>query len=254
MKAHRRLRPTTVALCCLMAYLPLAGAQAASSSSPQRSPLALGASLGTGGIGVDLAFPIGPTLDLRLGYDFGGISLDHTEDGIDYDADLDFSAARLMVDLRPLGGGFRISAGYYTGVPDVDLEAAGIDDYDIGGRTYIGDLLLLGDLDLGDGAPYLGIGWGGTTGKPGFGMSLDLGVLFTDKPEVGLVVPRGRACDATANPGCDPNGPGSFDVTGNSPEAMVFAAELERERQNLEDDAQDYDLWPILRLGLHYRF
>lgn len=215
---------------------------------------ALGLSLGTGGIGVDYAFGLTPYLDLRLGYDFGTLSIDREEDGIDYDGDLKFSSGRLMLDLRPFGGGFRISAGYYTGTPELELEAVGVDDYDIGDRTYLGDIQLLGDIDLGSGAPYLGIGWGGTTGARGFGISLDLGVLFTDNPSVSLVVPRGRACDATLQPGCDPNGPASFDVTGDSLPAQIFRAELERERQNLEDDAADYDLWPVVRLGLHWRF
>ncbi|WP_420465185.1 hypothetical protein [Panacagrimonas sp.] len=215
---------------------------------------AFGLSVGTGGLGVDYALPLNAYLDLRAGYDFGSLSLDREEDGIDYDADLEFSSGRLLADFKPFRGGFRISAGYYTGTPDLELEAQGRDDYDIGERTYTGDVLLLGDLDLGSGAPYLGLGWGGTAGTRSFGMSFDLGVLFTDNPEVALAVPRGRACDATANPGCDPNGVESFDVTGNSPQAQVFRAELDRERQNLEDDAQDYDLWPILRLGLHYRF
>lgn len=214
----------------------------------------LGLSLGTGGIGVDYVLGLTPYLDVRAGYDFGGLSLDREEDGIDYDADLKFSSGRLMLDVRPFAGGFRISAGYYTGTPELELEAQGRDDYDIGGRTYTGDVQLLGDLDLGSGAPYLGIGWGGTSGARGFGLSLDLGVLFTDTPEVGLVVPRGRACDATLQPGCDPDGTTGFDVTGNSPQAQIFQAELERERQNLEDDAADYDLWPILRLGVHWRF
>lgn len=214
-----------------------------------------GLSIGTGGLGIDYAYPVASFLDVRAGYDFGSISKNHEEDGIDYRAKLKFSSARLLADLKPFGGGFRISAGLYTGTPEVDLESrGGQDDYDIGDRTYTGDLMLDGKVDIGGAAPYLGIGWGGTTSGSGFGVSFDIGVLFASSPNASLDA-TGTACDATATPGCDPNGPDGFNVNDlDDPRAVQFQANKDAEIAKLEDDAKDYDLWPIIRLGLHYRF
>lgn len=210
-----------------------------------------GIGIGTDGLGVDYAYHLNRYVDLRAGYDFGSLDRKQKEDGIDYQAKLKFSAARLLVDLKPFGGGFRISTGFYTGSPELNLDADGTDDYDIGDSTYRGDLKVDGDVDLGSAAPYLGIGWGGTAGTTGFGASFDLGVIFTSSPKVGLAA-AGMACDATDGD-CDPATDG-FDVNGSSPEAMAFQSELQEERRKLEDDAKDFNLWPVIRFGLHYRY
>jgi hypothetical protein len=190
---------------------------------------------------------------VRAGFNFGSYSRDSTEDDIEYEAKLKFSGGKLLLDIKPFAGGFRISTGLYTTPPELELEADGQDDYEIGDREYRGDLSLDDDIDLGSSAPYLGIGWGGTTNTTGFCVSFDVGVMFADSPKVGLDV-TGRACDATANSACDPNGEEGFDVNGDNAAAQEFQAELDREIAELEDDAKDFDLWPVIQLALHYRF
>ncbi|PPE73835.1 hypothetical protein C3942_10540 [Solimonas fluminis] len=214
----------------------------------------LGLRLGTAGIGIDYTYGLNRFFDLRAGYNFGSYSDSYEEDGIDYDADLKISAASLMVDYKPFAGGFRISAGLYTSAPELDLDARtrnNTETFEVGDREYRGDDLRLdGGIDLGSTAPYLGIGWGGTTNATGFGVSFDLGVMFTQSPDVALAA-SGRACDATANPDCDPTDPAeSFDAASNP----LFQTELQNEVKNLEDDSEDFKFWPVLSLGLHYRF
>lgn len=214
----------------------------------------VGLRLGTAGIGIDYTYGLNRFFDLRAGYNFGSYSGNYDEDGIDYDADLKISAASLMVDYKPFAGGFRVSAGLYTSSPELDINARtrnNTETFEVGDREYRGDNLTLdGGIDLGSAAPYLGVGWGGTTNATGFGVSFDLGVMFTKSPDV-MLGATGRACDATANANCDPTDPGqSFDV-GTNP---LFQAELEKEVRNLEDDAKDFKFWPVLSLGLHYRF
>ena len=212
-----------------------------------------GLGVGTGGLGVDYAYPLHRRVDLRAGYDFGNLKYDTEEDDVDYEGKLKLSAARLMVDLKPFGGGFRISAGLYTGTPELELHARGSDNYEIGNNEYNADARIDGKVDLGGAAPYLGIGWGGTTSARGFGASFDVGVIFTGSPGVKLRVPSGRACVADDNEDCDPAIDG-FEVNDGSADAQTFQANVELERQELEDDAKDVKLWPIVRLGLHYRF
>lgn len=232
-----------------------AAVEPAAETAGAGSPLGLGLRLGTTGIGIDLGYGLNRYVDLRAGYNFGSYSGEQEEDGIDYDGELKISAATFMVDLKPFAGGFRITAGLYTGSPELDLNAKSrstSEEFEIGDRTYLGDGLALdGGIDLGSTAPYLGIGWGGTTNGRGLGVSFDLGVLFTKSPDVSLLA-SGRVCDATDG-ACDPVADG-FDVNADTPEANAFQAQLTNEVANIEDDAKDFKLWPVVNLGLHYRF
>ncbi|MGQ0698622.1 MAG: hypothetical protein ACT4PZ_10305 [Panacagrimonas sp.] len=212
-----------------------------------------GASIGTNGIGVDYAYAINRYFDVRAGYDFGSLNRNEEEEGIEYDGELKFSAGRLLLDYKPFGGGFRISGGLYTGGPELELEGTGEDDFELGERSYNVAADVIGGIDFGSAAPYLGLGWGGTANGSGFGVSFDLGVIFTGSPEVTLSVPSGSACDAEANPGCDPVADG-FDVNEGSADALEFQSAVEAERLELEDGTGDATFWPVIRLGLHYRF
>jgi hypothetical protein len=84
-------------------------------------------------------------------------------------------------------------------------------------------------------------------------VSFDLGVMFTQSPDATLDV-NGRACDASDAP-CDPDGPQGFDVNdADDLRAQEFRRQKDEEIRNLEEDAKDFDLWPVIMLGLHYRF
>lgn len=214
-----------------------------------------GIGVGTGGLGLDFAYPITDWLEVRAGYDFGSLSFDYEDEdeeegsSISGDAKLKFSSGRLTAEFKPFRGGFRISAGLYTRPPELDLDASGLDTYEVGEGTYRGDLKADGKIDMGGVAPYLGIGWGGTAAGTGFGASFDLGVIFGKSPRVNLDI-SGRACDASQDETCDPAGPDGFEVSTDP----RFQADQQAEIAEIEDDAKDFDLWPIVRIGLHYRF
>jgi hypothetical protein len=71
----------------------------------------IGARAGTNGVGPELAFGLGPHLDLRV--PVGIYSYDDVYDatGIRYDGTLTLRNALLLADIHPSSGGFRISAG-----------------------------------------------------------------------------------------------------------------------------------------------
>jgi hypothetical protein len=229
---------------------PLLGAPAFAASD---NSSAVGLRAGSGGVVVEYAHRLNDYIDLRGGYAFGSLARDFDEDGIDYDGDIKFSAVQAMIDLKPFAGGFRISAGLYSAAPGVTLETIGDNDqYDVGGREYTATGRLDGDIDFGSAAPYLGLGWGGTTGGNGFGLSFDAGVMFADAPAVALTA-QGRACDSTLT-ACDPSGPGGFDVESGDPRAQAFRNELEAESEEVERDIEGLRYWPVVSLGLHYRW
>lgn len=250
----------TVTLCATLGSLALAlTAPAAWAKDGAAKYGSFGIGVGTGGLGIDYAYPVHEYFDVRAGYDFGSVSFDYEDEdeeegtSISGDAKLKFSAAKLLLDYKPFKGGFRISAGLYTGLPEFDLEASGLDDYEVGEGSYRGDLDVDGNVELGGTAPYLGIGWGGTAGTTGFGASFDIGVIFGSSPDVALDV-SGTACDSSVNEDCDPDVDG-FDVNDpDDPRAQQFQTDLNDEIAEIEDDGKDFDMWPVIRLGLHYRF
>lgn len=216
----------------------------------------VGLRLGTAGIGLDYSYPVNPYLDVRGAANFGSYSRDQAEDGIDYEFEFGFSAVSAFADIRPFQGGFRITAGAYSSAPGVDFKggSAGTQTYEIGDGTYNAQIDIDGDIDIGGFSPYLGIGWGGTTGKRGFGMSFDAGVIFASAPDISFNV-NGVACDASTNGTCDPNGAEGFDVNdGGDPRAQEFQTQKDNEVENLEADLSDLDLYPVISLGFHYRF
>lgn len=228
-------------------------AAAPSFAATDSNSSAAGLRVGSGGIVVEYAHRLNDYIDLRGGYAFGSLKRDFDEDGIDYDGDIRFKAAQAMIDLKPFAGGFRVSAGFYSAAPEVSLENVGDNDqYEVGGREYTATGRLDGDIDFGSAAPYLGLGWGGTTSGNGFGLSFDAGVMFADAPSVALSA-QGRACDSTLT-SCDPDGPTSFDVGSNDPRAQEFRTELANESDEVEEDLEGLRYWPVVSLGLHYRW
>lgn len=236
-----------VAAAALLAHAPAALAQDGGGSG-------VGLRVGSGGIILDYAHALGTHFDLRGGYALGKVSQEVEEDGIDYDADVEFASALAMLDYRPFAGGFRVSAGAYSRAPDITLLTRAEDEqYEIGDSEYTASGRLDGDIDLGAVTPYLGIGWGGTTGGTGLGWSVDVGVMLADAPSAEFVA-NGRACDSSLF-ACDPDGPLGFDVNDpDDPRAQAFRSELEDEEDNVEAELEDLRYWPVVSLGVHYRF
>ena len=86
--------------------------------------------------------------------------------------------------------------------------------------------------------PYAGLGWGRAPGAgSGWGLTLDLGVIFQGEGEVTLtpVIPAGSPLN-------DPIARQALQIL------------LDREEQDLQDDIADYDMYPVVSLGISYRF
>lgn len=80
-------------------------------------------------------------------------------------------------------------------------------------------------------APYVGIGWGNAFGRSRrWGFVTDLGVAFTGSPDVAL--------SATGTLASDPG----------------FRADLAREEADLEDDLEDFKIYPVFSANLYFRF
>jgi hypothetical protein len=209
------------ALIVILAALALpAGASAQS--------LGLGVRAGTFGVGAELSYQLTDRIAVRGGY--GVVPVEYSGDfgDITYTIEPTSPLPNIGIDLYPGRGGFRVGGGVLFVQDYTTLTAEYTGTVDVGGRTYSGSEAgtLIGLLDHGGIAPYATLGFGRTTAR-GIGLFVDLGAAFMEEPSVTLTA----------------SGPAA-----NHPQ---FREDLERERQNLEEDARDYlRIWPIASIGL----
>ncbi len=188
---------------------------------------------GTLGLGGELATRIASDINARVGLNTFDYDFDKEFDNVEYDVGLDFSSFSALVDWHVFGGSFRITAGLLSLDHELDLDATPTVSQEIGGIIYTPTEIgtLSGNVEIDGVAPYIGIGWGNPLDhNRRWGFYCDLGVAFTDSPDVSLSASGTRASDPT------------------------FQASLSKERDQIEDDLAPFELYPVLSLGLYFRF
>jgi hypothetical protein len=213
-------------------------------AAPAGAQVALTGKAGTLGLGAELALGLTPQLDGRLGVNaFSYSDADREASNIHYDADAHLRTVTALLDWHPGGGSFRLTGGAVWNGTRLDGHSrpSASGTYEIGGVQV--PVAIVQRLDaraeFNPVAPYAGLGWGNpirSARRSGF--ALDLGVIFQGKADVKLtpVIPQSSPINTT---------PGAREV---------FDILLSREEQDLEDEASDYDLYPVVSLGFWYRF
>ncbi len=222
-----------------MRLIPLVGAAlllSAGSALAQTSEpgVAVGATAGTSGVGLDVQVKLGPIFTLRGSLDRLTHSADERYDGVDYNADLTFDTVGAFIDMHPMANGLLISGGAYLGDRDIALAATPTGPVEIGGQTYSASQVgtLNGAVKLGDVAPFIGLGWDDTFYRSGrWGFRAVAGVAWSDAPEVALTSTGGSL--------------------SNDP---TFQARLRDESQRITEETEGYGLFPIIQVGLNYKF
>lgn len=194
---------------------------------------AVGAKLGTLGLGPEIYRSLTPTINVRAGFNTFSFDDSDTQDDVTYDYEVDLNTVGAMLDWHVFNGGFRLSAGALANGNEISMIAKPTGTYTIGNQTYTAADVgtLTGKVDFESVAPYLGLGWGNPVGiGKRMSLNVDIGVLFTGSPVVALGANGALANDAT------------------------FQTNLEREEQNLQEEYSDVELFPVAALGLTYQF
>ncbi|GAA4339484.1 hypothetical protein GCM10023144_37810 [Pigmentiphaga soli] len=166
-----------------------------------------------------------------------------TSGDLTYAATLKANQAGAYVDWFPFANGFRVTAGLH--VRKLAVEGDGTPDDD--GTITVNDTTvpygpgddLRASVKFPDVAPYLGVGWGlNDTGRKGWGFVFDAGVTF-GKPKTRISVSDAlyARLDAAARA-----------------EGTTADAEIEAQRRQIADDADDFKVWPQVYVGVSYRF
>ncbi len=194
-------------------------------------------SVGSPGVTANAHFQVTPFITLRGAYNFFEYELeDQDYDGIVYDADLDFTQFGGFVDVHPFMNGLTITGGLLTGGRSLDLSATPTEDVEIGDETFSPDEVgsLVGGADFGDTSYYAGVGWDTTThGLMPIAFVLRVGLLMTDSPTIAL------------------------NNVGGTLDPLIQAeidAELEKEREQLISDFEEFEFFPMISIGIGIGF
>jgi hypothetical protein len=195
--------------------------------------LAISGKAGTLGLGGELTTGITSNVNARVGLNALDLDFEDELDDVEYDLGLNLSSFSALVDWHIFDSSFRISGGILAMNNELDLDARPTTPEELGGTLYtpaeIGTLS--GSVDVDGLAPYVGIGWGNALDRDRrWGFYCDLGVAFTNSPDVALSANGSLASDPT------------------------FQANLARERDDIEDDLEPLKFYPVVSLGLFYRF
>jgi hypothetical protein len=192
--------------------------------------IGIGVRAGTLGLGPEASARLTDNIGVR-----GGIGVIPVEPGgsfgdIDYTIQPASPLINVGLDFHPGAGGFRLGGGLLFISKNTTMEAEYTGTVEIGGRVYQGSEVgeLRAALDHGSAAPYLTLGFGRTTAR-GMGLFLDLGAAFLSEPSLTLT------------------------ATGHATQSEQFRDDLERQRQQSEEDARTYlRILPILSVGLRF--
>lgn len=194
---------------------------------------AVGLTVGTIGAGAEVTFGFNENIAVRGLF----TTFDHDEsveaDDVDYDATYELGGYGIMFDYHPFGGKFRVSTGLMKSTNELTGSAVATTPIQIGNNPanqFVGGRIDM-SLDSGGTVPYIGVGFGSpaSEGFP-FGFGVDLGVMPMS-PEVDVRLTGGNAAVVAA--------------AGNA---------IQEEEQNIQNDLDEFELWPVLQFKASYRF
>ncbi len=194
----------------------------------------VGLKAGTLGYGAEVSWrPIG-WLDIRAGANFFDYEDTGSQAGINYDGTLALDTLYLTGNFRFPLSPFRLTAGAVSNNNEVRLVSQAMPTYELGGtQGYLpAEVGTLQSVTSFDGvSPYLGAGFDFTL-MDRLGLSLDFGILLQGEPQVSLTSDGSLAL--IVDPG--------------------FLADLESERQELENELEDMKAYPVISIGFNFNF
>jgi len=224
---------TRLFACALLASLVAAPALA--QTNPGR--FAVGAQVGTTGVGVEGQFQVSDRVTVRAGADLFRYDEEFDTGDIGYDGEIDFTTAGAFVDLHPFGNALFVSAGGYAGERSVKVTGTPRRDVVIAGQIFPPARFgrLVGEADFGGFAPFVGLGYNNTFRTDGrIGFKILAGAAFGEEPTVDLRREGGDALTPAVQ--------------------AQFDADTAVEERRLEQELGNFKTLPVVQLGLSYRF
>ena len=188
---------------------------------------------GTLGAGAQIGWTIVPNqYDARLSLGYLNRSYNTTSNGVAYNGDLKLSNVGLLGDWHPWQGSFRLTGGVFYNGNKFDLNAQPTGGtYTFNGNTYTAAQVgsANASVTFNSVAPYVGFGWGDGGSGAGLHFTSDIGVMYQGSPKASITA---------TNP------------TGNA----QLAADVQASQAKLQSDLNRYQWYPVVQVGVVYRF
>jgi hypothetical protein len=192
---------------------------------------AVGLKLSTLGISVEGTRSFGEKLNARLGLSYFSYTYEgdaSEEDDYSYAGDLNLFSVSALADYFPFGGIFRLTGGLMINLNAIDGTLTPNKTYTVGGDQYTPEKLgdLNAEIDFNAVAPYLGIGLGNSLAAgPGVKFTFDIGTVYQGSPGVNL-----------------------------SADGLIAPSASSDQEKTLEDNLNWFQWYPVLSVGIIYKF
>lgn len=198
-----------------------------------RADIGINPRVGFLGYGIEFSAGVSDRLSLGVGFNNARRKRQDTTEGVDYEYDLRLRSGEVMANFHPFAGAFRLRAGALLNRNEFLLTGrpSGSGTYEFNGVSYQASEVgtLTGKVSFNKSAPYLGLGWGNRP-NGSWGLTFDLGAVYQGKPKL------------------------SLEATGGIAPPPSLAADLEAERRQAEEDLSSFKWYPVVQLGLYFRF
>ena len=210
-------------------------------------------SVGTLGIGAQVAMPLSQRTNLRVeGNFFSYNSANYSNNGIDYTGTLKLRSAEALLDWFPFGGSFHLSPGaqLYSGLgASATLAVASGQSFSLNNISYISSstspVTGTARLTTNVAAPMFTFGWGNLVSRREhghFSVPVELGFVYQGAPKVSIVL-AGNACDSS--------GLNCRNVTTDA----AIQSNLAAQQKIVSDDIGKYfRFYPVISIGFGYKF
>jgi hypothetical protein len=217
------------------------------------SAVGIAVKAGVGGVGFDVATPLAKHFNLRGGASFFNYSLSTLDNGINYSGTLKLQSVNTSLDYYPFHGTFRLSPGAILHNGNHLSASAAVS----GGQTFtLNDVEYTSDpsdpvsgtaqLLFGNkAAPSFTLGWGNMIPRHGghWSVPFEVGFEYVKQPTVQLAL-QGTACQGSVSAG----------NCGNVATDPSIEANVQGEQATLNNDLQPLRFYPIVSLGISYKF
>jgi hypothetical protein len=204
-----------------------------------RAEIGVAGEVGTTGVGAHASMPLRPDLNLRVGLGYLDYAYSGSTRDMHYGLNLKTNTYDALLDWYPdKGSSFHLTAGLAYNANKIDVQARpnAAGNYTMSGNTYNADSVgkVSGKVSFNKLAPYLGVGWGRPSQKEkGWSVATDIGLLF-----------QGSAHTSLSSSGC----------TAGAAVCNQVASDVARENSALRDEVNRFKVYPVLRIGVSYKF
>lgn len=231
--------------------LPASPAPPPPSNGDRAAKIGIGAKVSLLGIGIEAATPLSRRFNLRGGFNFLNYSRGFNNDGIHYDATLNFRSAEAHLDWYVLGG-FHISPGvllYNGNKLSADASVPAGQTFTLGGTQYASDPTGLnpvtgtGELTWPKAAPSILAGFGNLLPRSGrhFGFNFEVGGAYMGAPTTTLNL-KGTACNTSTN------------VCANAATDPSIQSSIQAQEKKINHDLSPFKFFPQISLGFGINF